>query len=48
MRDLFSQCAYVRTYVSVTLQECLLGLERTCHATGISSIRTLALMRART
>ena len=47
MRD----AMYVRTYVllcvSVTLQECQLGLERTCHASGMS-IRTLARMRART
>ena len=39
MRTYVRTC--VRTYVSVTLQECQLGLERTCHALGIS-IRTLA------
>ena len=30
MRDLFSQCTYVRMYMSVTLQECQLGLARAC------------------
>ena len=47
MRDLFSQCAYVRTHVRVRHASGMSGLERACHASGMA-IRTLARMRART
>ena len=35
MRDLFSQCTYVRTYVSVTLRNVNLQMSRNSHVTEL-------------
>ena len=43
MRDLFSQCRYVRMYVSVTLQESQVGLVRAFVRIHSTHTRTVLL-----